>query len=209
MAVTGCLQQAAALSVCAKTSMSGQAAYFEVWCPTLSNKWCGKKSAGKTPSPGLLLWGFLWEALRLSHPLLSPMWCSVIITHETISGFQELLQCWTSTLRVFFFSLCSVFCDPEEIVLCPLCFFIHVKKVIFPFSRVVVKVFFFNPLPDVGCCGGAKHLAVIDLFIRQSWCYFRDPFFTLPLQVICWKCCSPSLLFFYHLYLPHPIYVCV
>lgn len=196
------------MSVCAKTSMSGQAAYFEVWCPTLSNKWCGKKSSGKTPSPGLFLWGFLWEALRLSHPLLSPMWCSVIITHGTISCFQELLQCWTSTLRVFFFSLCSSLCDPEDIILCPLCFSIHVKKVIFPFSRVTVKTFgfFLNPLPDVGCYGGAKYLAVIDLFIRESWCYFRDPFFTLPLQVACWKSCSHLLLFFCCWYLPHPIY---
>lgn len=88
---------------CAKTSMSGQAAYFEVWSPTPSNKWCGKKSSGNTPSPVLLVWGFLWEAVRLSHPFFYTMWCSVIIIYGTVSCFQELFQSWTSTFWVFFF----------------------------------------------------------------------------------------------------------
>lgn len=164
--------------------MSGQAAYFEAWCSTLSNKWCGKKSFGKTPSPGLLLWGFLWEEARLSHPLLYPTWCSVIIMCGTISCFQELLQCWTSTLWVSFFSLCSVLYDPEDIVLWPLFSSSMWRRWYFLSQRLLWKllvgvgffwcVCFFSPLTDGRCYERAKHRAGIDLFVRESWCYFRD-----------------------------------
>lgn len=152
---------------CAKTSMSGQAAYFEVWSPTLSNKWCGKKSSGKAPSPGLLLWGFLWEAARLSHPLLHTMWCSVIIICGTVSSFQEVFQCWSSMSWVFFFSLCSILYDPKDIILCPL-FSSMWRWWYFLSQRLLWKCgVSVNLLPDGGFYGRTKHLPIIDFSVGE------------------------------------------
>lgn len=101
--------------------------------------------------------------------------CSVIIICGTISCFQELLQCWTSMLWVFFFSLCSILYDPEDIILCLLFSSSVWRRWHFLSRRLLWKLLgFWSPLPDGGCYERAKHLAVIDLFVRKSWCYFRD-----------------------------------
>lgn len=169
---------------CAKTSMSGQAAYFEVWSPTLSNKWCGKKSSGKAPSPGLLLWGFLWEAARLSHPLLHTMWCSVIIICGTVSSFQEVFQCWSSMSWVFFFSLCSILYDPKDIILCPL-FSSMWRWWYFLSQRLLWKcALSVNLLPDGGFYGRTKHLPIIDFSVGEVDATLEIFFFP---WVICWK----------------------
>lgn len=136
----------------------------------------------------LLLWGFLWEAARLSHPLLHTMWCSVIIICGTVSSFQELFQCWTSTSWVFFFSLCSILYDPEDIILCPLFLSSMWRRWHFLSQRLLWKCgVSVNLLPDGGFYGRTKHLPITDFFVGEVDATLETFF---PPWVICWKDCS-------------------